>query len=195
MLVPAARQHESAVSTHVPPPSWSSPIPPPPSIPPSRSSRSTRLGSRGMQRLPTGYLFHRWQCLCVSAAVSICPTFSFPRCVHNSALYAGSLLLPGKRVHWCHLSRSRVYVLIGCLFFSFWLPSLCLTASRFIHPPSGKSLSIPGRLEGMVSKVPSVAKCCELKDYLLYFSETPGWKASVILTEFEVTFSLGYLFR
>ena len=35
-----------------------------------------------MQQLPTGYLFHIWQCVCTNAARSMCPTLSFPGCVH-----------------------------------------------------------------------------------------------------------------
>ena len=43
-----------------------------------------------------------------------------------------SPLLPCKYVHQYHLSRFHIYVLIY-LFFSFWLTSLCVIGSRFIH--------------------------------------------------------------
>ena len=44
-----------------------------------------------------------------------------------------SPLLLYKEVHQYHLSRFHIYVLIYNIFPSFWLTSLCITASRFIY--------------------------------------------------------------
>ena len=58
----------------------------PPSFP-SRSSESSKLSPLCYTELPTSRLFHTWQCIYVNAALSICPTLSFPHYVHKSVLY------------------------------------------------------------------------------------------------------------
>ena len=44
-----------------------------------------------------------------------------------------SPLLPWKYIHQCHLFRFHIYVSIQYLYFFFWLTSLCITSSRFVH--------------------------------------------------------------
>ena len=45
-----------------------------------------------------------------------------------------SLLLSHIQGHHCHLSKSHIYVLVYCIgVFSFWLTSLCIIGSSFIH--------------------------------------------------------------
>ena len=38
-----------------------------------------------------------------------------------------------KQVHQCHFSRFHIYALTHNIWFSFWLTSLCIMVSRFIH--------------------------------------------------------------
>ena len=116
------------------PPSWTSFPPPTPSHPtPLRCHRVLGWARCIMQQLLTSHLFYLWQCICVSATLSIPPTFSFPHCVHKSVLYV-SLFLPWKQVHRYHLSSFHIYVLsIWYLFFSFWLTSLSITGSWLAH--------------------------------------------------------------
>ena len=40
-----------------------------------------------VQPIPTGYLFHVWQCICFHAALSTNPTLSFTHQVHESVFY------------------------------------------------------------------------------------------------------------
>ena len=35
-----------------------------------------------IQKLPISYLFYTWQCIYVSVTSSVCPTLTFPHCVH-----------------------------------------------------------------------------------------------------------------
>ena len=70
----------------------------------------------------------------VDANLLIFPTLSFPHCAHKFVLYVClSLFLPCKSVHQYHFSRFHTYVEIWHLLFSFWLTSLCMTNSRFVH--------------------------------------------------------------
>ena len=49
--------------------------------------RAPSWASCDVQRLPTSCLFYTWQHIYVNATLSICPTLSFPCCVHKSILY------------------------------------------------------------------------------------------------------------
>ena len=49
--------------------------------------RAPSWASCDVQRLPTSCLFYTWQHIYINAALSICPTLSFPCCVHKSILY------------------------------------------------------------------------------------------------------------
>ena len=44
-----------------------------------------------------------------------------------------SLLLSHLQGYHYHLSKFHIYVLVYCIFFSFWLTSLCIVGSSFIH--------------------------------------------------------------
>ena len=70
----------------------------------------------------------------LGAAFSICPTLSFPHCAHKSILYIW-ISIPSLQI-----GSSVPFFWIPCicvniwyLFFSFWLASLSITGSRFIH--------------------------------------------------------------
>ena len=40
-----------------------------------------------IQELPTSYLLYLWWCVCLNVNLSVCPTLSFPCCVHKSVIY------------------------------------------------------------------------------------------------------------
>ena len=87
-----------------------------------------------MHQTCAGHLFYIWQYTCFNAILSNHPTLTFSHkvqksvlhiCVSFAALYIG-LSLP---------SFQTRYICINILYwcFSFWLTSLCITHSRFIH--------------------------------------------------------------
>ena len=53
---------------------------------PSRYHRVPDWAPSVILQLPTSCLFYTWQCLCVDATLSICPTLFFPSHVHKSVL-------------------------------------------------------------------------------------------------------------
>ena len=63
-----------------------------------------------IQQLPNGYPFYTWQCVYVNDAFSICPTFSFPCCVHKFVLHA-CVSIPSLQ--------------IGSLYHIFQIPYIC----------------------------------------------------------------------
>ena len=136
MLFSAVQQCDKAVTVHISPPSWAflSPYPHPT---PSRSSQSTKLSSLCILQFPTSYLFYIWSCICFSAILSICPTFSFPCCVHKSFLYI-CVSIPAMQIGWS-VPFSRFHI---NLFFSFWLTSFCMTDFRFIRLTSQVALVV-----------------------------------------------------
>ena len=87
-----------------------------------------------IQQLPTCYLLYTCLCICFNATLSICPTLFFPHCVHKSVLYVCASIAAlqiGTSVSFFYIPY--VCVNIWYLLFSFWLTSLCITGSRFIH--------------------------------------------------------------
>ena len=80
VLVSAVPQRESAISTHISPPSLKPPFHHPQS-PPSKSSESSKLSSCVMRLLPASYLFDMCVCVCV--------------CVLSCSLVSDSLLPHG----------------------------------------------------------------------------------------------------
>ena len=129
VLASALQQRESATSMCAP----SMLNFPPASTPsqPSRSSRSTGWSPCGERQLPTRSLLYTWSCTYVNAILSVSlPAVSkvYSLCL---SLYS---YLPCRWVHQYHLPRFHIYaMLIWILFFSFWLMSLWITGSRFIH--------------------------------------------------------------
>ena len=85
----------------------------PPSFP-SRSSESSKLSPLCYTELPTSRLFHTWQCIYVNAALSICPTLSFPHYVHKFVLCLDLHMSVSlcRQVHQSHLSIFHMCVLI-----------------------------------------------------------------------------------
>ena len=103
-------------------------------IPALRSSRSTRLGFLcWMQQVPTSSLFYTRQCVYVSPNLPIHPTLLFPLCPRACSLGLWLCSCPANRFIWTIFLGLRVCVKIPCLFFSFWLPSLCMAGSRSVH--------------------------------------------------------------
>ena len=71
LLVSAVPQHESAISTHISPPSLKPPFHHSPSHP-CKSSQSSKLSSCVRQLLPASYLFDVCVCVCVCVCVRAC---------------------------------------------------------------------------------------------------------------------------
>ena len=61
------------------------------------------------------------------------PPSSSPTVSKVCSLCLHLYFLPCKYVHFYHFSRFHKYALIHNICFSFWLTSLCITGSRFIH--------------------------------------------------------------
>ena len=84
---------------------------------------------------PTSCLFYTRSCMYVKATFPVCPTLSFPRCVHKSVSTSASPSLPRKQVHQHYFSRFHVYALIY---------HICLSLSELLHtvwPALGSSHS------------------------------------------------------
>ena len=94
-----------------------------------------------------------------SAALSTCPTICFP--TSTSPLPRSVfLVLSCKYVHQYHFSRFHIYICVCVcvniyLFFSFWLTSLCMTYSRFIHITTNDQFQITANLNWQDKKVSS----------------------------------------
>ena len=129
----AIYQNESTTGIHVfpilnPPPS-SLPIPSLWVIPVHQPQASSIV-----HRTQTGDSFHIWYYTCFNAILPNHPTLSLSRRVQKTVLYISvsfavsytGLLLP---------SFKSPYICISILYwwFSFWLTSLCIIGSSFIH--------------------------------------------------------------
>ena len=129
----AIYQHESTTGIHV------FPIlnPPPSSLPvpslwvvPVHQPQATSI----VHRTWTGDLFHIWYYSCFSAILPNHPTLSLSHRVRKTVLYISvsfavsytGLLLPSFWIPYICIS-----ILYWC--FSFWLTSLCIIGSSFIH--------------------------------------------------------------
>ena len=69
-----------------PPPSWTS-LTPPPHRTLAGHHRAPSWAPCAVQQAPIRYLFHTWQCICISATLPMPPTHSVHHCVHLSLLY------------------------------------------------------------------------------------------------------------
>ena len=111
-------------------PSWTLLPPPPHSIPLGRPSARSSI----VHRTWTGNSFHTWYFTCFNAILPNLPTLSLSHRVNKTVLYISvslaisysGLLLPSFKVPYICVS-----ILYWC--FSFWLTSLCIIGSSFIH--------------------------------------------------------------
>ena len=82
VLVFAIKQHKSVIGIHIcpllEPLSYS-----PPQPTPLGWLRALSWAPSIIQQIPTDSLFYTWERICRNATLSICPTLSFPRCVHS----------------------------------------------------------------------------------------------------------------
>ena len=74
------------------------------SLPPSPPTHPSKLSQTQdwvpcFKQLPTSYVFYTWQCICFSAALSVCPALSFLCCVHRSVVYIGNVYFSTLSVH------------------------------------------------------------------------------------------------
>ena len=138
--VSAVQQSESAIRIHIPAASRTS-LPPLPSHP-SRSSQSTELsslcntaGSQLAVCFTHGIVF-------MSNLISIfVPPSPSPPCPHVHSLHLCLYCYPTNRFIYTIFYIAHICVNIRYLFFSFWLTSLCMTDSRFIHTSTNNSIS------------------------------------------------------
>ena len=138
MLVSVVQQYEAAISIHI------SPSRSIPHITPSQSSRlsQTEVWAASVpEHLPTSYLWYTWQCIYVTASLSLslslhpllCPRL-FSACVSIPTLQIDSSV---------PISRFYINVLIrNNFFFSFCFTSLRVTYSRCIHLTTGQFSSV-----------------------------------------------------
>ena len=136
MMVSALHQHELTIGIHMSPPSWTS-LPLPSPFHPSRLSKNTSLGfPESYSKFPLAIYFtdDNVYVSMLFSQMLFSSTRSFPHCVQKSVLYvyvSFAALQVGSSV----LSSYSPYICINIpyLSFSFWLTSLCIIASRFIH--------------------------------------------------------------
>ena len=129
----AIHQHESAMGIHVfpilNPPLTSLPIPSLWVIPVHEPQ-----ASRIMHRTWTGNSFHIWYYTCFNAILPNHPTSPSPTESIRLFYTSVSLLLSRIQGYHYHLSKFHIYALVYCIVcFSFWLTSLCIIGSSFIH--------------------------------------------------------------
>ena len=131
--VSAVHQHESAIGIHISLPL--KPLSTYHTIPPYRMSQSTRLSSlHHTAKFRWLFIFcvvmHMFQCYALSLSHPLLPPLS-PR---GSSLCLCLLCYTEHRViNTIFLDSIYICVNMQYLFFSFWLTSLCIIGSRFIH--------------------------------------------------------------
>ena len=131
MLDSVIRQHESAISVHMPPPSWTS-LHTPPHPAPLACPRVLPWALGVIPWLPTSYF--TYDNAYVSMLLSrFIPPSSSPTVSKVCSLCLHLYFLPCKYVHLYHFSRFHKYALKHNICFSFWLTSLCITGCRFSH--------------------------------------------------------------
>ena len=121
MLVSAIHQHESAISIHMTPPSWTF-FPPPTPIHPSRLLEQPKC----LIPLSDAANFHwlsilhvvmyMFPCYCLHTSHPLCP-FSSMSISHLFSIFV-SALWPCKLAQQYHLSRFHIYALIDDICFS-----------------------------------------------------------------------------
>ena len=129
----AIYQHESTTGIHVfpilnPPPS-SLPVPSLWVVPVHQPQAPSIV-----HRTWTGDSFHIWYYTCFNAFSPIIPPSPSPTESKRLFYTSVSLLLSCIKGYCYHLSKFHIYVLVYCIWcFSFWLTSLCIISSSFIH--------------------------------------------------------------
>ena len=132
MLLSPTYQHESTVYTHMFPVSWSS-LPPPIQSCTSRLSQSTGFELPVSYNIFALYIYFTYSNVYVSVwFFQFVSPSSSPMMSSSLLSMSASPLLSCKLAHQYHLSKFQMYVLIY-LFFIFWLTSLYIIDSRFIH--------------------------------------------------------------
>ena len=133
ILISVTYQHESAIGIHMSPPSWIS-LPNPTPLDPSKLSQNTGFELPVLySKRPLAVCF-TYDNVYVSVTLWILLSLSFPHCVHKSALYV-SISTAALQIDSSVPSFQIPYVCVNIwyLLFSFWLASLSITGSRFIH--------------------------------------------------------------
>ena len=132
VLLSPTYQHESTVYTHMFPVSWSS-LPPPIQSCTSRLSQSTGFELPVSYNIFPLYIYFTYSNVYVSVwFFQFVSPSSSPMMSSSLLSMSASPLLSCKLAHQYHLSKFQMYVLIY-LFFIFWLTSLYIIDSRFIH--------------------------------------------------------------
>ena len=126
----AIHQHESATGVHM----FPIPNPPPTSLPipslwviPVHQPQASCI----LHRTWTGDSFLIWYYTCFNAIVPNHPTLSLYHRVQKTVLYICVSFAVSHTGYCYHLSKFHIYAFIWC--FSFWLTSLCIIGSSFIH--------------------------------------------------------------
>ena len=85
-----------------------------------------------LHRTWTGDSFLIWYYTCFNA---ILPNHPPPSPTESKRLFYTSVSLLLSRIQGCcyHLSKFHIYALVYCIDVSFWLTSLCIIGSSFIH--------------------------------------------------------------
>ena len=88
-----------------------------------------------VHRTWTGASFHIWYYTYFNAILPNHPTLSLSHRVQKTVLYICVSLLSRTQGYCYHLSKFHIYICVRILYwcFSFWLTSLCITGSSFIH--------------------------------------------------------------
>ena len=133
VLVSALQWHESAIGIQMSSLFLTSFPPPIPSCP-SRLSQSTWLRSQCHRANSHWLSTLHMVVFMLQSTLSICPTLSFPHCVHKSILYV-CISTAAPQIHSSVPFFQIPYICtnIEYLLFSFWLTSLCITSFKFIH--------------------------------------------------------------
>ena len=86
-----------------------------------------------LHRTWTGDSFLIWYYTCFNAILPNHPPPPSP--TESKRLFYTSVSLLLSRIQGCcyHLSKFRIYALVYCIGVSFWLTSLCIIGSSFIH--------------------------------------------------------------
>ena len=86
-----------------------------------------------VHRTWTGNSFHIWYYTSFNNILPNHPTLSLSHRVQKTVLYISVSLLSCIQGYCYHLSKFHIYALVYYCCFSFWLTSLCIIGSSFIH--------------------------------------------------------------